>query len=124
MMLGTDAAVVRAAEPSEKARVRQVLDHLQPVSQRIAGMNFDIKAAATHEPYPIEKIACPVLTISAEDDRFGTATRAKYIAANVPDGRAIIFPTGGHALVGRYADALREIASFLQTLQARHPRIS
>jgi pimeloyl-ACP methyl ester carboxylesterase len=87
-------------------------------------MNFDIKAAATHEPYPIEKIACPVLTISAEDDRFGTATRAKYIAANVPDGRAIIFPTGGHALVGRYADALREIASFLQTLQARHPRIS
>ena len=124
MMLGTDADVVRAAEPSEKARVRQVLDHLQPVSQRIAGMNFDIKTAATHEPYSIEKIACPVLAISAEDDRFGTATRAKYIAASVPDGRAIIFPTGGHALVGHYADALREIASFLQTLQARHLRIS
>jgi hypothetical protein len=32
----------------------------------------------------------------------------------VPDGRAIIFPTGGHALVGHYADALREITSFLQ----------
>jgi len=63
---------------------------------------------------PNQKIACPVLTISAEDDRFGTATRAKYIAASVPDGRAIIFPTGGHALVGHYADALREITSFLQ----------
>jgi len=88
------------------------------------GMNFDIKTAATHEPYSIEKIACPVLAISAEDDRFGTATRAKYIAASVPDGRAIIFPTGGHALVGHYADALREIASFLQTLQARHLRSS
>jgi pimeloyl-ACP methyl ester carboxylesterase len=123
MMLGTDSAVVRAADPSEKVRVRQVLDHLLPVSQRIAGMNLDVKTAATHEPYPIEKIACPVLTISAEDDRFGTATRAKYIAASVPDGRAIVFPTGGHALVGHYADALREIASFLQTLQARHPRI-
>ncbi|MGA2051055.1 MAG: alpha/beta hydrolase [Terracidiphilus sp.] len=123
MMLGTDADVVRAAEPNEKARVRQLLDHLQPVSQRIAGMNFDIKTAATHESFPIEKIACPVLTISAEDDRFGTATRAKYIAASVPDGRDIIFPTGGHALVGHYADALREIASFLQTLQARHPRV-
>jgi 2-hydroxy-6-oxonona-2,4-dienedioate hydrolase len=123
MMLGTDSAVVRAADPSEKVRVRQVLDHLLPVSQRIAGMNFDVKTAATHEPYPIGKIACPVLTISAEDDRFGTATRAKYIAASVPDGRAIVFPTGGHALVGHYADALREIASFLQTLQARHPRI-
>jgi 2-hydroxy-6-oxonona-2,4-dienedioate hydrolase len=117
IMLGTDAAVVRAAEPSEKARAQQILDHLLPVGPRLAGMNFDIKTAATHEPYPIEKIACPVLTISAEDDRFGTASRAKYIAASVPDGRAIIFPTGGHALIGHSADALREITSFLQTVQ-------
>ena len=117
MMLGTDAAVVRAAEPGEKARVQQVLEHLLPVSQRLAGMQFDIKLATTHEPYPIEKIACPVLTISAEDDRFGTASRAQYIAASVPDGRAIIFPTGGHALIGHSADALREITSFLQTVQ-------
>ncbi len=117
MMLGTYGTLVRAAEPSERARVRQALEHILPVSPRIVGMNFDIKTAATYEPYPIEKIACPVLTISAEDDRFGTASRAKYIAANVPDGRAIIFPTGGHALVGHYADALREITSFLPTVQ-------
>jgi 2-hydroxy-6-oxonona-2,4-dienedioate hydrolase len=123
MMLGTDSAVVRAADLSEKARVQQTLDHLQPVSQRIAGMQFDIKTAATHEPYSIGKISCPVLTISAEDDRFGTASRAKYIAANVPDGRVILFPTGGHALVGHYADTLREITSFLQTLQRQPPRI-
>jgi 2-hydroxy-6-oxonona-2,4-dienedioate hydrolase len=119
MMLGTDAAVVRAAEPGEKARVQQVLDHLLPVGPRLAGMNFDIKTAATHAPYPIEKIACPVLTISAEDDRFGTASRAKYIAAAVQGGRAIIFPTGGHALVAHYADSLREITSFLQAVRER-----
>ena len=109
MMLGTDAAVVRAAEPSEKARVQQVLEHLLPVSARFGGMQFDIKTAATHELYPLEKITCPVLTISAADDRFGTASRAKHIAASVPHGKAIIFPTGGHALVGHDADALREI---------------
>src|ERR1022692_5040881 len=80
MMLGTDTAVVRAGEPSEKARVQQILDHLLPVSPRFGGMQFDIKTAATHEPYPIEKIACPVMTISAEDDRFGTASRAEQIA--------------------------------------------
>src|ERR1017187_10155481 len=73
MMLGTDAAVVRAAEPGEKARVQQVLNPLRPLSPRFGGMQFDIKTAAPHEPYPIEKIACPVMTISAEDDRFGTA---------------------------------------------------
>jgi 2-hydroxy-6-oxonona-2,4-dienedioate hydrolase len=119
MMLGTDAAVLRAAEPSEQARVQQILKHLLPVSPRSIGMQFDIKTAATHEPYPIEKIACPVLTISAEDDRFGTASRARYIAANVPEGRAVIFPTGGHALVGHYPDALREITSFVRTVQER-----
>lgn len=84
-------------------------------------MNFDIKTASTHDPYPIGKIACPVLTISADDDRFGTAIRAKYIAGTVPDGRAVIFPTGGHALVGHYAGAMREIASFLQTEKERPP---
>jgi hypothetical protein len=31
-------------------------------------MKFDIETAAKHESSPIEKIACPVLTISAEDD--------------------------------------------------------
>jgi 2-hydroxy-6-oxonona-2,4-dienedioate hydrolase len=124
MMLGTDAAAVRAAKPDERTRVQQVLDHLLPVGPRLAGMNFDIKTAATHEPYPIDRIACPVLTVSAEDDRFGTASRAKYIAASVPDGRTIIFPTGGHALVGATMPMpFVEITSFLQTLQERHPRI-
>jgi 2-hydroxy-6-oxonona-2,4-dienedioate hydrolase len=123
MMLGTDSAVVGAADSSEQVRVRQVLDHLQPVSQRIAGMNFDIQTATTREPYLIEKIACPLLAISAEDDRFGTASRAKYIATSVRDGRVILFPTGGHALVGHYDDALRDITSFLQAVPEQQLRI-
>ena len=113
-ILGTDASVIRAAEPSEKARVRQVLEHLLPVSSRFRGMQFDIQTAAMHEPYPIENTVCPVLTISAEDDRFGTAARARHIAKSVLNGKTVIFPTGGHALVGRNADALREVVSFLQ----------
>jgi 2-hydroxy-6-oxonona-2,4-dienedioate hydrolase len=117
MMLGTDSAVVRTAEPSEKARVKQALEHLLPVSPRVAGMQFDIKTASVHESYPIKKISSPVLSISAEDDRFGTASRSRIIAANVAHGKAIIFPTGGHALVGHYADAMNEVTLFLQALQ-------
>ena len=120
-MLGTDGAVLRASEPGEKARVRQILEHVLPVSARVEGMRFDIQTAATHQPYSIEKIHCPVLTISAEDDSFGTASRARYIAANVRDGKAVIFPTGGHALVGHYADSLGEVTTFLQTVrEGRH----
>jgi len=121
MMLGTDAAVVRAAEPSEQARVREILEHLLPVEPRSRGMQFDVETATTHEPYPIEKIVCPVLTISAEDDRFGTASRARYLAAGVADGRVVIFPTGGHALVGRYPEAMLEVTTFLRHVKGRLP---
>jgi pimeloyl-ACP methyl ester carboxylesterase len=117
MMLGTDASVLRSAEPSEKARVQQILDHLLPVSLRSGGMQFDVKTAATRAPYRIDKIGCPVLAVSARDDRFGTAGRATSIAANVPYGKAMIFPTGGHALVGRSAETLRAITSFLRSVR-------
>jgi pimeloyl-ACP methyl ester carboxylesterase len=113
-MLGTDSAVLRAADPTEKARIQQVLEHLLPVGPRVTGMNFDVMTAGTREPYAIEKITCPVLAISAEDDRFGTANRARLIAASVSNGRAVIFPTGGHALVGHYLDTLRETVAFLR----------
>jgi len=119
MMLGTDSGVVRAAQPSEKLRVRQVLEHLLPVSARSAGMQFDIDTATTREPDRLDGIACPVLTISAADDRFGTAARARHIAGSVANGRTIIFPSGGHALVGDYTDALREITSFLRNQKAQ-----
>ncbi len=116
VMLGTDPALVRHAEPSEKARVRQILDHLLPVGARIAGMNFDVRSAASPEPCHLGEIRCPVLTISAEDDPFDTAVRARSIAAHVSGGKAVIYPTGGHALVGRYADALCEVTAFIRRL--------
>jgi 2-hydroxy-6-oxonona-2,4-dienedioate hydrolase len=120
MMLGTDPAVIQAADSGENARVQRVLEDLLPVSERLGGMQFDITTAAVRRPYPIEKIECPVLTISADDDRFGTASRAMYIAARVRNGRAVIFRTGGHTLVGHYSDALRDVMSFLEA-SAKEP---
>lgn len=113
MMLGTDPDVIRMAGASEQARMRQLLEHLLPVTPRIKGIEFDIKSAANPEPYAIEKISCPVLAISAADDVFGTAVRAKFIAAGVTDGRAVIYQTGGHALAGHYKEIRREIVLFL-----------
>jgi pimeloyl-ACP methyl ester carboxylesterase len=119
MMLGTDAAVVQTASPDEKARVQQVLDHLLPVSARFKGMLFDIATAATPAPYAVDRIECPVLAISTEDDAFGTATRARFVAETAPNGKAVIFPTGGHALVGRYDEVLNEVTSFFQSAADR-----
>jgi len=113
MMLGVDGAVMRSAALAERARIQQVLDHLLPISMRSRGMQFDVETAARRRPYPIRRIGCPVLAISAEDDLFGTAARAREIAGLARHGRAVIFPTGGHALVGRYDQVLAEISAFL-----------
>jgi len=120
LILGTDREILRAAAPDEKARVRKVLEHLLPVRPRRAGMQLDVQTAAARAPSPIETIACPVLAIGAEDDRFGAARRAKSIAAGVRNGRAVVFATGGHALVGRTDEALREITSFLHAVESAH----
>lgn len=121
IMLGTNAGVVQTSTPAEKARVQEVLDHLLPMSSRSAGMNFDIQTAASPDPVSLEKISCPVLAISAEDDLFGTASRATQIAAAVPQCRTVIYPTGGHALAGRHDEILGEVASFLSRGAAHSP---
>jgi pimeloyl-ACP methyl ester carboxylesterase len=117
-VLGTDATVIRAAHPSEQARVRDILRHLLPVRPRLAGMTADVRAAAAPEPCAAGDIHCPVLAISAEDDAFGTAARARAIAAEAADGQALIFPSGGHALVGRQAQALEAVRGFLDELDS------
>jgi len=113
MMLGTPASVIREAHPAERSRVGEILEHLLPLSDRRAGMRDDIRVAADRREPAFDTIGCPVLTISAEDDRFGTANRARAIAGAVRDGRVVVYPTGGHALVGRLSSVLEEGRAFL-----------
>jgi pimeloyl-ACP methyl ester carboxylesterase len=113
IMLGSNSTVVEAATASETARLETILDHLLPMQPRAAGMAFDIRTAAAPAPVALDRIACPVLAVSAEDDLFRTAARARQIAAEVQHGSAVIYPTGGHALVGHSDEALREVSKFL-----------
>lgn len=49
MLLGTNPAFVHAAEPSEKARGQQILNHILPVSMRSEGILFDMRIAGPDE---------------------------------------------------------------------------
>jgi 2-hydroxy-6-oxonona-2,4-dienedioate hydrolase len=111
-LLGTDVRLIRAADAGERRRIRRLLAHLTPMGPRRLGTELDIRVARDPPRLALDRIACPVLAISAADDGFGTAERAQRIAAAAPRGRAVIFATGGHALVGRHDAALAEVASF------------
>jgi 2-hydroxy-6-oxonona-2,4-dienedioate hydrolase len=122
IMFGTNPDVVRGAAPAERARLIALMRDLLPMSARSTGMQFDLETAAVRKPEPLALITCPVLTISAEDDRFGTARRAGAIAAAVVDGRAIVYPTGGHALVGRQEEVRRDVMVFLEEVRTGERR--
>jgi pimeloyl-ACP methyl ester carboxylesterase len=72
MLLATDPALVAAAEPDEQARVQGILTGILPVSQRADGLLIDMATAGDPQPMALERIACPVLTVSLKDDLFGT----------------------------------------------------
>lgn len=113
MLLATDPALVAAAAPEEQVRVHGILTGILPVSQRTNGLLIDMATAGDPQPMELERIACPVLTVSLRDDLFGTSDPAEYIAAEVPDGRAIVYDTGGHVWVAHDAELWNAIADFL-----------
>lgn len=113
MVLATEPSLVDAAAPAERARVRDMLLHILPVSRRREGLLMDMAAAGDPPPYPLAAIPCPVLAISAEDDLYGTAAAARHIAATVPGARAQIYGDGGHMLVGHHTEAWSAIEAFI-----------
>lgn len=113
MVLATDPSLVDAAGPAERARVRDMLFHILPVSRRKQGLLMDMATAGDPPPYPLQSIACPVLAISADDDLYGTAASARHIAATAPDARLVIFREGGHMLVGHDTEVWSAIGAFI-----------
>lgn len=112
-LLGTPLSASRGMSAAEKERVREILNESLPADGHVRGMKLDIVAAKADGRFPMKDIACPVLAISAEDDVFETAERAREIARAVPNGKLIVYPTGGHLLVGRYDAVMREVMAFL-----------
>jgi pimeloyl-ACP methyl ester carboxylesterase len=115
ILLATEPEVVEQAGPSERFRVTQLLRHILPVSERAEGLLLDMQTAGAPPRYQLDRIASPVLAVSAADDLYGTAQSAQYAAAEVADGKLLLYETGGHVLAGRDREVWREVASFLES---------
>ena len=86
------------------------------ISRRSRGLMNDARLASDPAPSELRRITVPTLAISVEDDRFGTANAARYIASEVPGARLVIYPQGGHVWVGHDEELSAEIAAFVRTL--------
>lgn len=115
-LLATKPALVKAADSTEQARARHILDAILPVSRRAEGLLNDARLAGNPAHMAIETITAPTLAVSYEDDGFGTAAAARYIGERVPGARAHIFPDGGHIGIGHDAETFALIDGFLREI--------
>jgi pimeloyl-ACP methyl ester carboxylesterase len=125
-LLATDPALLERVPADERERAYRILDQMLPISARWRGMLNDAQLAGHPARMDFRRIHVPMLVISAEDDRFGTAGTSRAIARQVPSSRLLVFPDGGHVLLGHDAESARAIALFVKqhaggVLGAFHP---
>jgi pimeloyl-ACP methyl ester carboxylesterase len=117
-LLATDPALLNRVPPDERKRAYRVLDQMLPISARSRGMLNDAQLAGHPARVDFRQLRVPVLIISAKDDRFGTAATSKAIAKLIPSARLVLFPNGGHVLLGHDNDSALEIARFVRQHQS------
>jgi pimeloyl-ACP methyl ester carboxylesterase len=61
----------------------------------------------------MERIVSPTLIVTCSDDLFYTQPAAEYAATHIPGAQLVVYPTGGHLLIGHTADVRSTVAAFL-----------
>lgn len=67
------------------------------------------------------RLKMPVLIISAEDDRFGTAATARKIADVVAQAELTILPDGGHIWLGHDEAVANRMHAFIEVCTQTKP---
>lgn len=104
-LMGASAPVIAGLTRQQRALADRVVDHMNPVSQRSAGVTFDNLA-----PMPNQRIAAiraPTLILHAKDDGLQLYSNAEFAAATIPEARLVSFERGGHLLVAVEQPAIR-----------------
>ena len=113
-ILGTPPELLDGVDSAEQRRVREMLEHILPVSSRRMGLLNDGLVIPKLERYELERITAPTLVVTARDDLYGTYETGRYTATQIAGARFVAYAEGGHLLVGHQPEADDEIAAFLR----------
>ena len=112
-LLATDPRLLSTFSSQERSRAFAILSDMMPIHARAKGMMNDARQAGHPARLDFARLKMPLLLISAEDDRFGTAKTARKIAAVVADAQLTVFPDGGHIWLGHDETVADCIATFI-----------
>lgn len=111
-LMGASDEVDGALTPGQRDLVDQVIDDMNPVAPRSAGVTFDNQAAMPNER--IAAITAPTLIFHATDDSLQLYRNAEFAAATIPGARLRTYPRGGHLLIAvEQPEVSRETRRFI-----------
>lgn len=96
-LMGVSDAVISGLTTEQRELADRIVDYMNPVSRRSAGVTFDNEGAMPNER--IAAIRTPTLILHAKDDGLQLYRNAEFAAATIPDARLISFERGGHLLL-------------------------
>ena len=96
-LMGANDAVIADLTPEQRELAAQIIDYMNPVSQRSAGAAFDNKATMPNERSA--SIQAPTLIFHAKDDTLQLYHNAEFAASTIPGARLVSFERGGHLLM-------------------------
>lgn len=111
-LMGADKTAIASLSPERRQLVGRIIDGMNPVAPRSAGVRFDNAAAMPNER--IAAIRAPTLIIHAKDDGLQLYRNAEFAARTIAGARLHGFDSGGHLLIALQQAAVRaEVQEFI-----------
>ena len=112
-LMGASDEVIAGLAPGQLQVVDQVIDFMNPVEPRYAGVELDNRAAMPDGR--IAAIRAPTLIFHATDDTLQLYRNAAFAAATIPGARLRRFERGGHLLIAVEQPRIRaEVQAFIR----------
>jgi len=96
-LMGVTDDVIAGLTAEQRLLADQVIDFMNPVSRRAAGVTFDNGAAMPNARIAV--IRAPTLILHAKDDTLQLYRNAEFAAATIPGARLVSFAKGGHLVM-------------------------
>ncbi|MFO0710243.1 MAG: alpha/beta hydrolase [Sandaracinus sp.] len=106
-LMGVNGSVVDRLGPAQRALVDELVDFMNPVAPRAAGVRFDNTASLPDAR--IEGIEAPTLVVHAKDDLLQLHRNAEYAAAHIRGARLVSFESGGHVVLALEQERIRAL---------------
>lgn len=111
-LFGVSREVQAGLVPSEMARVDQLLEAMQPMSERLDGILLDQERDLPRD-FPLGQITAPTLVIHARDDSLVDYSRGQHTAERIAGAELLTLEDGGHLLAGHTDEIRARIMAFL-----------